>query len=123
MKRFRIIVALMGALMFYPASSENTEARPQTIPVRVKSGNRGARSVGPDVKCTLCQKYVVVYVDKYFGDIDILVYNNDGDVVTDKSIFVEGEGENIIDFSDAKSGMCSIVILLGQISYCGEFEL
>ena len=113
----------MGALMFYPASSENTEARPQTIPVRVKFGNRGARSVGPDVKCTLCQKYVVVYVDKYFGDIDILVYNNDGDVVTDKSIFVEGEGENIIDFSDAKSGMYSIVIQFGQISYCGEFEL
>lgn len=113
----------MGALMFYPASLENTEARPQTIPVRVKSGNRGARSVGPDVKCTLCQQYAVIYVDNYFGDIDILVYNNDGDVVINKSIFVEGEGENIIDFSDAKSGMCSIVILLGQISYCGEFEL
>lgn len=123
MKRFRIIVALMGALMFYPASLENTEARPQNIPVRVKSGNHGTRSVGPDVKCTLCQKYVVVYVDKYFGDIDILVYNTDGDVVTNKSIFVEGEGENIIDFSDAKSGMYSIVIQFGQISYCGEFEL
>lgn len=123
MKRFGIIVALMGALMFYPASLENTEARPQNIPVRVKSGNRGARSVGLDVKCTLCQKYVVVYVDKYFGDIDILVYNTDGNVVTNKSIFVEGEGENIIYFSDAKSGMYSIVIQFGQISYCGEFEL
>lgn len=39
MKRLRIIVALMGALMFYPASLENSEARAQTIPVRVKSGN------------------------------------------------------------------------------------
>ena len=66
----------MGALMFYPASSENTEARPQTIPVRVKFGNRGARSVGSDVKCTLCQKYAVIYVDKYFGDneVDFFVY-------------------------------------------------
>lgn len=53
MKRFRIIVALMGALMFYPASLENTEARPQTIPIRVKSGNHGSRSVGPDVNPSL----------------------------------------------------------------------
>ena len=52
MKRFRIIVALMGALMFYPASLEISEARPQTSPIRVKSGNHGSRSVGPDVKCT-----------------------------------------------------------------------
>ena len=76
MKRFRIIVALMGALMFYPASLEISEARPQIIPVRVKSGNRGARSVGSDVKCTLCQKYAVIYVDKYFGDneVDFFVY-------------------------------------------------
>ena len=62
MKRFRIIVALMGALMFYPASLEISEARPQTIPIRVKSGNHGSRSVGPDVKCTLCQKYVIIFI-------------------------------------------------------------
>ena len=76
MKRFRIIVALMGALMFYPASLENTEARPQTIPIRVKSGNHGSRSVGSDVKCTLCQQYAVIYVDKYFGDnkVEFFVY-------------------------------------------------
>ena len=66
MKRFRIIVALMGALMFYPASSENTEARPQTIPIRVKSGNHGSRSVNPDINPSLTlwgnfHKFLVIF--------------------------------------------------------------
>ncbi len=120
--KFLIGILLLSSLISLSTNGEVLQKRKSIVLTRTVR-HLSARSLEASVEAELVQEILYVHINKYVGEAKVSIYNNANNEVATDFLYLNGNGETMLDLSDYDSGFYKVIIEVGNICYWGEFNI
>lgn len=124
MKKVRLVIALLLLLVVNPSHLKgNNTSNARSIPMHKIVRHQRLRSEEPCVMVSFEQKNLLVDVSRYIGNVNIVISDDNGCVVSNNTIWIEGKASELIDFSALSPNTYYISIEVGDLFFYGFINI
>lgn len=119
-----MFISFLLFLLFASTQVKAGEApKAQDIPMYRKRAHLGTRTTEPSVAASLDNNSLTVNINKYDGEVNVVIIDVTGSIVANSTFIVEGNGSQRLELSELNDGVYSMTIELDNVIYCGTIDI